>query len=65
MAMILDRLDNWKLYFPKGGLIARAFDFIESEIDPSMPDGRIEIDGERLFCVVSTYETKPLEKCRF
>ncbi len=63
--MILDRLENWGLYFPKGGSIARAFDFIESEIGPSTPDGRMEIDGDRLFCIVSTYETKPVENCRF
>jgi YhcH/YjgK/YiaL family protein len=64
-AMVLDRLENWKLYFPKGGSIARAFEFIESEVNPSIPDGRFEIDGDRIFSVISTYETKPLEQCRF
>jgi len=63
--MILDRLDNWTLYFPNGSLIAKAFGFLQNDIGPSTPDGRIDIDSDRLYAVIAAYETRPMEHCRF
>ncbi len=63
--MILDRLDNWKLYFQEGTLIARGFDFLQRDLDLSLPDGRIDIDGDRIYAVLATYETRTPEQCRF
>lgn len=63
--MILDRLESWNLYFREDTPIGRAFRFLTDEFDPSVEDGRIDIDGDRIFVVVSRYDTKPSGKCRF
>lgn len=63
--MILDRLESWNLYFREETPIGRAFRFLTDEFDPSMEDGRLDIDGDRLFMVVTRYETNPAGKCRF
>lgn len=61
--MILDRLDRWASY----GLDARleaAFRWLEGRSWPDTVAGRHEIDGDRVFAVVSEYATKaqgPLE----
>lgn len=63
--MILDRLESWNLYFREGTRIARAFQFLQDEFDPTSPDGRIDIDGDRIYALVQGYETRPMGKCRF
>ena len=50
--MILDHLDNWKRYAGLNPLFARAFEFLRREDLSSLPAGRHELDGERLYVVV-------------
>lgn len=63
--MILDRLESWNLYFREGTRIARGFEFLQNEYDPSFPDGRLDIDGDNIFALVQGYDTRPMGQCRF
>lgn len=53
--MITDRLDRLALHFPQLGSVA-AF---VGGIDDSIHDGRLDIDGDSAFALVSRYTTKP------
>ena len=50
--MILDHLDNWGRYAGLCPLFARAFAFLRRAEVASLPAGRHELDGERLYAVV-------------
>ena len=54
--MILDRLENAKLYLALNPGFAAAFDFLRRADLASLPAGRHEIDGARVYALV---EAKP------
>ncbi|MHB8969865.1 MAG: YhcH/YjgK/YiaL family protein [Pirellulaceae bacterium] len=60
--MILDRLDHASMYRALGADIARAFDYLQQTNFRDVPDGRYELDGERLFALVLRYPPKPLDQ---
>jgi biofilm protein TabA len=62
--VILDRLEAAALY---GGLapgLDAAFAYLR-RFDPTTPPGRHEVEGERVFAIVSRYETAPATTKRF
>lgn len=63
--MILDRLDNHRLYAQSGTRLTRAFEYLVNEFDSAIPDGRVDVLGDDVFALIQTYDTKPLGKCRF
>jgi len=63
--MIVDRLDNAAMYRPLSPRIAAALDYLRSTDFATMPDGRYELDGDRLVAMVQRYRTKPLAKARW
>ena len=63
--MILDHIDNWRLYTMGSPLMRRAFDWITTEFDPAMEDGRIDLAGDDCYAMIQTNDTKPMGKCRF
>jgi YhcH/YjgK/YiaL family protein len=58
--MILDRLENASVYRPLGPGIAAALDYLGRADFSWMPDGRYDLDGDRLFAIVQRYRPKPL-----
>lgn len=58
--MILDRLEHAAMYRPLGKTIAAALDYLRRADLSKAPDGRHELDGQRLFVMVQQYQTKPL-----
>ncbi len=61
--MILDRLEHWRRY-GLAGRLADALEWLEGRDWTEVGPGRHEIDGERMFALVSEYSTKvhgPLE----
>lgn len=62
--MIVDELKNWRRYGALGEL-RPAFEFLERHAGETLPEGRIEIDGERLFALPQTYPPRPAEGGRF
>lgn len=55
--MILDSLNNSELYNSLHPLFFRAFEYLKSTDFESMSTGKHEIDGNKLFALVSTHES--------
>jgi len=51
--MIIDRLENAERYYDVHPAFERAFAFLRRSDLANLPDGRHEIDGDRLFCLIS------------
>jgi biofilm protein TabA len=62
--MILDSLARASLYATLGPRFAAGFAWLRSR-DPSLPDGRVAIDGDRVFALVQRYHTAPGAEKRF
>jgi biofilm protein TabA len=61
--MILDRLLDAKQKYPwLPAPFHAAFDFLSDPQTASLPDGKQEIDGERIFAIVQQYQPKPIEQ---
>jgi YhcH/YjgK/YiaL family protein len=55
--MIMDELTEWRRYAEVLPGLTQAFEFLE-KLDATRPDGRYEIDGNRIYCLVQRYRTK-------
>jgi len=62
--MIYDRFENLNLYCRPGERLHRALVYAR-DVARDVADGRSDIDGDRLFASVATYETGPPEERRF
>jgi YhcH/YjgK/YiaL family protein len=62
--MIYDRFENMLLYCQPGSRLHRALVFAR-DVARAVPDGRMEVDGDRLYASVATYETGSREDRRF
>ena len=62
--MIYDRFENLNLYAVPGSLLHRALVYAR-DVAADVADGRIEIDGERLYASVASYETGGRDERRF
>lgn len=56
--MILDQLTNAAFYYGLSPRIEQALRFLRGQDLEKLPDGRVDIDGERLYANVAGYETK-------
>ncbi|OHB80337.1 MAG: hypothetical protein A2W31_15295 [Planctomycetes bacterium RBG_16_64_10] len=56
--MILDRLEHWCDYGWPNDRFRLAFEYLE-KLDPDLEDGRHPIDGDHVFNLMQTYQTKP------
>jgi YhcH/YjgK/YiaL family protein len=63
--MIADLLTNARLYTALGPGIAQGLRFLTETDLPALTPGKHEIDGTRLFALVSDYIPKPLAECRW
>ena len=59
--MIIDTLENSGRYECLHVRFKAAFHFLKNTNLAALPEGRFEIDGDRLFSLTQTYQTKPLE----
>lgn len=59
--MIFDRLKNASQYNILGEKIKKGFDFLINTDLKSLPSGKYEIDGDKIFANVQTLTTKPKE----
>jgi biofilm protein TabA len=59
--MILDSLNHTSSYLSLGGRIQAAFDYLKN-FDQATPDGRLDLDGDKLYALVQTYETEPFDR---
>ncbi len=61
--MIIDRLANRTRLFHLSPRLARALDYLRATDVRSVPLGRHEIDGDRLFALVQEYTTRAADQC--
>ena len=62
--MIYDKFENTALYFADGSRLGRALDWAKN-FDPATADGKYPIDGENVFAVVLSYNSRPLKESVF
>lgn len=63
--MIADSLSNAASYLSLHERAARAFGWLREQDYSTLPDGRIDIDGEELFAMVQEYTTVPPDGRRY
>jgi YhcH/YjgK/YiaL family protein len=63
--VVSDLLANAHLYTALGTRIARGLQFLAKTDLASLAPGRHELDGKRLFALVSDYTPKPVSECRW
>lgn len=63
--MILDNIEQLRLYEAAGYDGAAVEAFIERARREQLPEGRYELDGDKLFAMIQEYETKDREECLY
>ena len=56
--MIADNLNNCGKYVTAHEGFTEAFDFLKKAVDKNYPEGRYEIDGDRVFAFIQSYTSK-------
>jgi biofilm protein TabA len=59
--MILDQIKNAHLYFATNAKFKLAFDYLNQIDVNTIPAGKYEIDGKRVFALVQQYNTRRIE----
>ena len=62
--MIMDKLIRWDKYPWPSDRFVKAFRYLET-LTPDAPEGRTEIDGTNIYCMIQPYETRAWEGQRF
>ncbi|MDO6737836.1 YhcH/YjgK/YiaL family protein [Wenyingzhuangia sp. 2_MG-2023] len=62
--MVLDKIENYKLYYGLSERIAQAFDYVNTTDLANIPEGKYEIDGDNVFAIVMEYDTKNPNDCK-
>jgi YhcH/YjgK/YiaL family protein len=63
--MIVDRIENARLYAPLHKRFEKAFAVLTDPALAQKPDGRYAVDGDSLYRTVQHYTTKPIDLGRF
>ena len=63
--MIVADLDHIDHQVPMTPSLKKAFDFLQRKDLLSLPDGRTDVDGERVFALVQRYETVQTDAPKF
>jgi len=63
--MIVDKIENAKLYTGLSESIAKGLEIIRDKSVSEKEDGKYEIDGDNLFVLVQRYTTKDKEEMLF
>ena len=61
--MILDTLPQWRRYAATLPDLTPAFEYLQT-LTADTPTGRYELDGDRLYCLVQRYRTKPVTQAK-
>jgi biofilm protein TabA len=63
--MIVSDLKQMERQLPMSSPLKKAIDFLSRSDVQNLPDGRVEIDGQRVFALVQRYETIATDAPRF
>ena len=58
--MILDQIDNTRLYIGLHAGFAKAFEILTDKTLAQKEDGKYTVDGEKIYYTIQRYTTKPL-----
>jgi YhcH/YjgK/YiaL family protein len=62
--MIMEKIENWNLYFSKESDLYAGMEFILKQINESIKEGRYELKGDDLYAMVQSYTTDAPENKR-
>jgi YhcH/YjgK/YiaL family protein len=62
--MVLDKIENYKLYEKLSERIAKGFEFINNTDLSQIKPGKYQIDNEDVFAIVQEYDTKEVTDCK-
>src|SRR5574344_97066 len=65
VVMHKDKLENAEIYYNVNKKFEKAFNYLKNTDLKNLPNGRYEIDGEKLYVNVQDYQTKPESEGRF
>ncbi len=57
--MIYDTLENRSIYTSVHPGVARGLEFLAQTDLNALPDGRVDIDGDKIFASIQSYDSKP------
>ena len=63
--MVLDTLANSEMYYVFGENFKKAFEFLKKNDITKMELGRHDIDGDNVFILVQSYDSKSIDNCGF
>jgi biofilm protein TabA len=63
--MIYDLISEWTRYRRLTDGVAEAFEYLQRSAVEKMPDGRHDVDGDRIFLLLSTSASQPEAEKRF
>lgn len=63
--MVIDKLSNAKLYEAISPRFAKAFEFLRKPDLATTADGKYVLQGDEVFALVQSYDTKPKEQGTF
>ena len=62
--MVIDKIENYKIYAKLGKRISKAFDYLNENDLNHMELGKHVIDNDDIFALVQKYDTKDREECK-
>jgi YhcH/YjgK/YiaL family protein len=62
--MILDKIENYKLYVNLSERIGKAFTYIKQTDFSKLEPGKYVIDNENIFALIQEYDTKEKTECK-
>jgi YhcH/YjgK/YiaL family protein len=63
--MIFDRIENLSYYYRLSPRIRKALKYLEKTDLTKLPEGKVEIDGDDIYAMVSTKQTQLYMEARF
>ncbi|MGA2059671.1 MAG: YhcH/YjgK/YiaL family protein [Thermoguttaceae bacterium] len=60
--MIIDHIQNRAFYRQLESRVGEALEYLATTDFVKMPDGKYELDGQRMFAMVQRYRPRPLEE---
>ncbi len=62
--MVIDKIENYRLYANLSEKIAKAFAYINENDLTQTESGKYEIDNDDIFAIVQEYDTKEKNECK-
>ena len=61
--MVVDKIENYRLYSTLTNRLAKGFEFITNTDLASIESGKYDIDNDNIFAIVQEYDTKEEQDC--